>query len=90
MNTLIICTTIVACIFIICYYIDKFAKRAMENDSTVNSIFDDMVTIKEVVDRTTTIECYNDTIKHNLLTVKNIVSKYVEETETSVVNLEED
>ena len=90
MNTLIICVTIVACIFIICYYIDKLVNKAVETNSTVNSIFDDMATIKEVVDRTTTIECYNDTIKHNLLTVKNIVSKYVEETETSVANLEED
>lgn len=90
MNTIIICSTIVICLFIICYYVNKFAKRAMENDSTINSIFNDIDTIKEIVDRITTIECYNDTIKHNLLTVKNIVSKYVEETETSVANLEED
>ena len=80
MNTLVICATIVTCIFIICYYADKFAKRSMENDSTVNSIFNDIDTIKEIVDRTTTIECYNDTIKHNILTIKNIVSKYIEDT----------
>lgn len=90
MNTLIICATIVACIFIICYYINKLVNKAVETNSTVNSIFNDIDTIKEIVDRSTTIECYNDTIKHNLLTVKNIVSKYVEETETSVANLEED
>lgn len=89
MNTLIICATIVACVYIVCYYVNKLAKRAMENDSTVNSIFDDMSTIKEIVDRSTTIECYSDTIKHNLLTVKNIVSKYVEETETSDTSSEE-
>ena len=52
----------------------------MENDSTVNSIFNDIDTIKEIVDRSTTIECYNDTIKHNILTIKNIVSKYIEDT----------
>lgn len=81
MNTLIICATIVVCIFIICYYINKFINKAAETDSTVNSMFDDMATIKEVIDRTASIECYNDTIKHNILTVKNIVSKYVEESE---------
>ena len=80
MNTIVICSTIVTCIFIICYYVDKFVKRTMENDSTVNSIFNDIDTIKEIVDRSTTIECYNDTIKHNILTIKNIVSKYIEDT----------
>lgn len=89
MNTLIICATIVACIFIICYYINKLAKRIMENDSTINSMFDDMSTIKEIIDLSTTIECYSDTIKHNLLTVQKIVSKYVEEPETSNTSSEE-
>lgn len=83
MNTLIICATIVVCIFIICYYINKFIDKAAETDSTVNSMFDDVDTIKEVIDRTASIECYNDTIKHNILTVKNIVSKYAEEPETT-------
>lgn len=83
MNTLIICATIVVCIFIICYYINKFIDKAAETDSTVNSMFDDMATIKEVIDRTASIECYNDTIKHNILTVKHILSKYVEEPETT-------
>lgn len=82
MNTLIICATIVACIFIICYYIDKLADKAVETDSIVNSMFDDMSTIKEVIDRTLSIECYSDTVKHNILTVKNIVSNYVEEPKT--------
>lgn len=89
MNTLIICATIVVCIFIICYYINKFIDKAAETDSTVNSMFDDMATIKEVIDRTVSIECYNDTIKHNILTVKNIVSKYVEEPETTDTSSEE-
>ena len=83
MNTLIICATIVVCIFIICYYINKFINKAAETDSTVNSMFDDIATIKEVIDRTASIECYNDTIKHNILTVKHILSKYVEEPETT-------
>lgn len=89
MNTLIICATIVVCIFIICYYINKFINKAVETDSTVNSMFDDMATIKEVIDRTASIECYNDTIKHNILTVKNIVSKYVEEPKTTDTSSEE-
>ena len=83
MNTLIICATIVVCIFIICYYINKFIDKAAETGSTVNSMFDDIATIKEVIDRTASIEYYNDTIKHNILTVKHIVSKYVEEPETT-------
>lgn len=89
MNTLIICATIVVCIFIICYYINKFIDKAAETDSTVNSMFDDMATIKEVINRTASIECYNDTIKHNILTVKHILSKYVEEPETTDTSSEE-
>lgn len=89
MNTLIICATIVACIFIVCYYINKLTDKAVETDSTINSMFDDMATVKEVIDRTVSIECYSDTIKHNILTVKNIVSKYVEELETPDTSSEE-
>ena len=89
MNTLIICATIVVCIFIICYYINKFIGKTIETDSTINSIFDDMATIKEVIDRTASIEIYHDAIKHNVLTIKNIVSKYVEESEATDTSSEE-
>ena len=89
MNTLIICATIVVCIFIICHYINKFIGKTIETDSTINSIFDDMDTIKEVIDRTASIEIYQDAIKHNVLTIKNIVSKYVEESETTDTSSEE-
>ena len=89
MNTLIICATIVVCIFIICYYINKLIGKNIETDSTVNSIFDDMATIKEVIDRTASIDIYHDAIKHNVLTIKNIVSKYVEESEANDTSSEE-
>lgn len=89
MNTIVICATIVVCIFIICYYINKLIGKNIETDSAVNSMFDDMATIKEVIDRTISIDYYNDTIKHNILTVKNIVSKYVEEPETYDTSSEE-
>lgn len=89
MNTLIICATIVVCIFIICYYINKLIGKNIETYSTVNSIFDDMATIKEVIDRTTSIEIYHDAVKHNVLTIKNIVSKYVEESEDTDTSSEE-
>ena len=75
--------------FTINNFINKFINKAAETDSTVNSMFDDMATIKEVIDRTVSIECYNDTIKHNILTVKNIVSKYVEEPKTTDTSSEE-
>ena len=32
---------------------------------------------------------HNDTVKHNLLTIKHIVSKYVEEPETTDTSSEE-
>lgn len=46
-------------------------------------MFDNMITINEIIDRIISIEYYSDTVKHNILTIKNIVSKYVEESETS-------
>lgn len=79
MNTLIICATIVACVYIVCYYINKLTDKTIEHESFVNSMSDDIDSIKDIVDRTCSIDLYNDTIKHNLLTIKHIISKYVEE-----------
>lgn len=81
MNTLVICATIVACVYIVCYYINKLTDKTIEHESLINSMSDDMDSIKDVVDRTVTIDLYNDTVKHNLLTIKHIISKYVEESE---------
>lgn len=81
MNTLVICATIVACVYIICYYINKLIDKTIEYESLINSMSDDIYSIKNVVDRTITIDLYNDTVKNNLLTIKHIISKYVEESE---------
>lgn len=89
MNTLIICATIVACVYIVCYYINKLTDKTIEHESLINSMSDDIDSIKDIVDRTVTIDLYNDTVKHNLLTIKHIISKYVEETETSDTSSEE-
>lgn len=80
MTTFIICATIIVCVFIIFYYTDKFNERTLEKDNTVNSIFDDTDTILNIVKRIENVEIYNDTVKHTLLTIKHITSKYVEET----------
>lgn len=82
MNTLIICFTIVICIFIVCYYINKFINNKIENDNMTNSLFDDVNIIKEIIDRSSKVEFYNEGLKHNILTIKNILSKYVEENES--------
>lgn len=82
MNTLIICSTIVLCIFVICYYINKFINNKIENDNVVNSLFDDVHIVKEIIDRTSKVEFYNEACKQNILTIKNILSKYVEENES--------
>ena len=82
MNTLIICSTIVLCIFVVCYYINKFINNKIENNNVVNSLFDDVNTVKEIIDRISKIEFYNEGLKHNILTIKNILSKYVEENES--------
>ena len=82
MNTLIICSTIVLCIFIVCYYINKFINNKIENDNVVNSLFDDVHIVKEIIDRSSKVEFYNEGLKHNILTIKNILSKYVEENES--------
>lgn len=82
MNTLIICITIVLCIFIVCYYINKFINNKIENDNMTNSLFDDVNIIKEIIDRSSKVEFYNEGLKHNILTIKNILSKYVEENES--------
>lgn len=79
MNTLIICSTIVACVYVICYYINKLTDKTIENENLVNSMFDDIDSIEDIVSRTVAIDLYNDTVKHNLLTIKHIISKYVEE-----------
>lgn len=81
MNTLIICATIVGCIYIICYYINKLITKTIENENFVNSMYDDIYSIKDIIDRTISIEIYNDNVKNNLLTIKRIISKYVEESE---------
>lgn len=81
MNTLIICATIVVCIFIICYYINRLTTKTIENESFLNSMSDDISSIKDIVDRTISIDIYNESVKHNLLTIKHIMSKYVEESE---------
>lgn len=82
MNTLIICFTIVICIFIVCYYINKFINNKIENDNMTNSLFDDVNIIKEIIDRSSKVEFYSEGLKHNILTIKNILSKYIEENES--------
>lgn len=89
MNTLIICATIVACVYIVCYYINKLTDKTIEHESLINSMSDDIDSIKDIVDRTVTIDLYNDTAKHNLLTIKHIISKYVEETEDADTSAKE-
>lgn len=79
MNTLIICATIVTCFYIVCYYINKLTDKTIENENLINSMFDDIDSIENIVNRTVAIDLYNDTVKHNLLTIKHIISKYVEE-----------
>lgn len=81
MNTLIICATIVVCIFIVCYYMDKLTTKTIKNESFLNSMSDAISSIKDVVDRTISIDVYNESVKHNLLTIKHIISKYVKESE---------
>ena len=82
MNILIICSTIVLCIFVVCYYINKFINNTMKNNNVVNSLFDDIHIVKEIIDRISKIEFYNESLKQNILTIKNILSKYVEENES--------
>ena len=82
MNTLIICSTIALCIFVVCYYINKFINNKIENNNVVNSLFDDVNTVKEIIDRISKIEFYNEALKQNILTIKNILSKSVEENES--------
>lgn len=89
MNTFIICATIVASIYIICYYINKLTDKTIEHESLVNSMSDDIDSIKDIVDRTCAIDLYNDTVKHNLLTIKHIISKYVEENEDADTSTKE-
>lgn len=79
MNTFIICTIIIIGIFIVCYYINKFKNELVELNDIISFILKDMSSIEEIVDKTISIDCNNETIKHNLLTIKNIVSKYDEE-----------
>lgn len=78
MNIFIICTIIVG-IFIVCYYINKFKNELVEFNDIISFILKDMSYIEEIVDKTISIDYNNKTIKHNLLTIKNIVSKYDEE-----------
>lgn len=82
MNTLIICATILLCVFVVCYYISKLINNTIENNNVVNSLFDDVSTVKEIIDRISKIEFYNEALKQNILTIKNILSKYVEENES--------
>lgn len=89
MNTLIICATIVACVYIVCYYINKLTDKIIEHESFINSMSDDIDSIKDIVDRTVAIDLYNDTVKHNLLTIKHIISKYVEENEDADTSTKE-
>ena len=79
MITIIICATIVACVYIFFYFINKLDKREKETARYVNIIFEDMINIKEIVDRTKTLEAYDPAIKHNLLTISSILSKYYNE-----------
>lgn len=46
MNTLIICATIVASIYVICYYINKLTDKTIEHESLVSSMSDDIDSIK--------------------------------------------
>ena len=82
MNILIICSTIVLCIFVVCYYINKFINNKIENDNITNSLFEDVHIVKVIIDRISKIEFYNESLKQNILTIKNILSKYVEENES--------
>lgn len=79
MNSLIICASITGCIYIICYYINNIVDNIIKIKNSTNSMSNDIKTIKDIINRSISIEVYNDTIKHNLLTIKHITSKYVEE-----------
>lgn len=89
MNTIIICATIVVCVFIVCYYTSKLINKHIDCDNTLNSMFDDMAVINELVHRSSKIDFYCDSVKHNIITIKNITSKYVEEAETIDTSAEE-
>lgn len=89
MNILIICATIVACVYIICYYINKLTCISIEHDDFVNSMSNDIDSIKDIVDRTIAIDLYNDTVKNNLLSIKQVISKYDEESENADNNTKE-
>lgn len=89
MNTLIICATIVACVYIVCYCINKIIDKIIEHENLIDSMSDDIYTIENIVNRTVSIDLYNDTVKHNLLTIKYIISKYVEEPEDADTSTKE-
>lgn len=89
MNTIVICATITVCVFIVCYYTNKLINKHIDYDNILNSMFDDMVTINELVNRSSKIDFYCESVKHNILTIKNISSKYVEEDELLDTSSEE-
>lgn len=79
MTTLIICLTIVICVYIFFYFINILDKRNKETAEDITTMFDDIDNIKEIIDRTITIDIYNDSVKQNLLTINNILSKYYDD-----------
>lgn len=80
-TAIVICITIVICVFLVGFYINKYLAKVIDNDNTTNSMFDDIDTIKEIVDRCEQIETYSEAMKHNIKTLKHIISKYIEENE---------
>ena len=77
--TLIICVTIAFCVHLIVDLINKHDERTVENEYITDQLLIDIDNIKDIIERTEKIDIYNDTVKHNLLTIKHIIHKYVEE-----------
>lgn len=76
MNIFIICATVVICIYIICYHINKSNRDKLVHDNELNDLYNDIDNIKFTVDKLKSIELYSDTVKCGLLTISNVIDKY--------------
>lgn len=77
-STVIICLTIIICLVVVCYFVDKMYCHHVDVENSVDLMYEDMNSIINLINRS--VEgVYSEAAKHNLTTIKQIVSKYIDE-----------
>lgn len=76
MNILIICITIIICVFFICHFIYEYTTNKKQNNYWIDIMDKDIETIHNIMTTINIKEMYDSELKAKLHTIKTITSYY--------------